>query len=65
MNCLQGFSYEESRDKHFEYCKDCNETVRIEMPKRGSFVKFHDGQDQFKVPFVTYADFESILKPTE
>ena len=40
MNCLQGFSYEESRNKHFEYCKD-NETIRIEMPKKGSFVKFH------------------------
>ena len=62
INCLQGFSYEGSRDKHVEYCKD-NEAVRIEMPKRGSFVKFHDGPNQFKVPFVMYADFEAILKP--
>ena len=31
MNYLQNFQYEESRDKHFEYCKD-NETIRIEMP---------------------------------
>ena len=43
LNCLQGFHSEESRDKHFEYCKD-NEAVRIEMPKEGSFVEFHDGQ---------------------
>ena len=35
MNFLQGFSYEESRDKDFEYCKD-NETVRIEMPRKNS-----------------------------
>ena len=35
------------------------------MPKEGSFVEFHDGQNQFKVPFVMYADFEAILKPTE
>ena len=46
MNCLQGFPTEISRDKRFEYCKD-NETVRIEMPKEDSFVKFHDGQYQF------------------
>ena len=62
MNCLQSFSLEESRDKHYEYCKD-NEIVRIEMPKEGSFVEFHDGQNQFKVPFVMYAGFEAILKP--
>ena len=30
LNCLQGFSLEESRDKHYEYCKN-NETVRIKM----------------------------------
>ena len=36
------------------------------MPKEGSFVEFHDGQNQFKVPFIVmYADFEAILKPTE
>ena len=35
------------------------------MPKEGSLVKFHDGQNQFKVPFLMYADFESILNPIE
>ena len=61
LNCLQGFHSELSRDRHYEYCKD-NEAVRIEMPKPGSFVKFHDGQNQFKVPFTIYADFEAILR---
>ena len=63
LNCLQGFHSEESRDKHFEYCKD-NEAVRIEVPKEGSFVEFHDGQNQFKVLFTMYSDFEAVLKPT-
>ena len=63
LNCLQGFHSETSRDNHFEYCKD-NEAVRIEMPKEGSFMEFHDWQNQFKVPFVMYGDFEAILKPT-
>ena len=62
LNCLQGFRSEESRDKHCNYCKD-NKAVRIEMPKRRSFIEFHDGQNQFKVPFMTYADFEAILRP--
>ena len=33
------------------------------MPKQGSTVEFKDGQNQFKVPFIMYADFESILEP--
>ena len=35
------------------------------MPKDGSFVEFHDGQNQFKVPFVMYLYFEAILKQTK
>ena len=62
INCLQGFHFEESRDKHFEYCED-NKTVRIDMPKEGSFIEFLNGQNQFKMPFAMYADFEAILKP--
>ena len=62
INCLQGFHSEESRDRHFEFCSD-NDAVRVEMPESGSVLKFHDGQYQFKVPFIMYADFESILQP--
>ena len=29
------------------------------------WLKFHDGQYQFKVPFMLYADFENILKPVD
>ena len=59
MNCLQGFTQESSRDQHQVYCEN-NESVRVEMPKQGSTVEFKDGQNQFKVPFIMYADFESI-----
>ena len=60
MNCLQ--TQESSRDQHQVYCED-NESVRVEMHKQGSTVEFKDGQNQFKVPFIMYADFESILEP--
>ena len=62
LNCLQGFHSEISRDKHDEYCKG-TEAVRIEMPRPGSFIKFHDEHNQFKVPFTMYTDFEAILRP--
>ena len=62
INCFQGFTQESSRDQNQVYCKD-NESVRVEMPKQGSTIEFKDGQNQFKVPFIMYTDFESILGP--
>ena len=62
VNCLQGFTQESSRDQHQVYCEN-NESVRVEMPKQGSTVEFKDGQNQFKVPFIMYTDFESIFEP--
>ena len=36
------------------------------MPnEKEKWLKFHDRQYQFKVPFMLYADFESILKPVD
>ena len=63
VNCLNGFESEIIGDDHYEYCKD-KDSVRVEMPtKDKSIVKYTDGQYQFKVPFVIYVDFESILVP--
>ena len=64
MNCLQGFTQELSRDQHQVYCED-NESVRVEMPKQDSTIEFKDRQNQFRVPFIMYADFESILEPMD
>ena len=64
LNCLQGFQSEETKDKHFEYCVD-HEAVRIDMLEENSFMRFHSGQYQFKVPFIIYADFEVILQSLE
>ena len=62
-NCLQGFTQEFSRDEHC-YCID-NKTVRVEMPSKGSTVEFYNGHNQFRVPFMMYADFEVILEPMQ
>ena len=63
-NCLQGFILESSRDRHYGYCND-NETVRVEMPKKGSTIEFYDGQNQFKVPSMMCVGFEAILNPIQ
>ena len=64
INCLQGFNEARSRDEHYVYCRS-NKAVRIEMPNVNPIVKYSDGQYQFKVPFMMYADFESILEPIQ
>ena len=64
MNCLHGFNTEISRDKHLNYCMN-NESVKVEMPHKNPIGQYSDGQYQFKVPFVMYADFESILEPIQ
>ena len=61
-NSLNGFESEIIRDEHYEYCRS-KDLVRVEMPTKNPIVKYTDGQYQFKVPFVIYADFESILVP--
>ena len=37
-------------------------TAKMSLGKE-KWLTFHYGQYQFKVPFMLYADFESILKP--
>ena len=46
------------------YCKS-NKAVKIETPIKKPIVEYSDGQYQFKVPFMMYADFESILEPIQ
>ena len=65
MNCLNGFWKASARDKHYEYCSS-NGHIKVNMPtEKEKWLKFHDGQYQFKVPFMLYADFGSILKPVD
>ena len=61
-NCLQAFTGEFSRDEHVRYCKN-NQVVPMEMPHRKPIVEYSNGQYQCKVPFIMYANFESILEP--
>ena len=65
MNCLNGFCTGSARDKHYEYCSSHGH-VKVNMSaEKEKWLKFHDGQYQFKVPFMLYSDFESILKPID
>ena len=65
INCLNGFWTDSARDKYYEYCSS-NGHVKVNIPtEKEKWLKFHDGPYQFKVPFILYEDFESILKPVD
>ena len=61
LNCFNTFSLEKSFKEHTEVCLS-NESVKIEMPKKGSCIEFNKHTKKLKVPFVIYADFESYTE---
>ncbi|XP_032458071.1 uncharacterized protein LOC100117886 [Nasonia vitripennis] len=63
--CLQIFYTEERLKMHESDCKNLND-CRINLPDcKNNILKFEDYSKSEKVPFVIYADFECLLKPTE
>ena len=62
--CLNPFWCEQSLNKHLEFCSN-HEAVKIEMPKKDSILKFKNYYNSEKVPFMIYADMESLLNPIQ
>ncbi|XP_044748775.1 uncharacterized protein LOC123309638 [Coccinella septempunctata] len=62
--CLHYFRSKEKLEKHSEDCAKINKTA-IKMPStERNILQFNNYQNKENVPFVIYADLESILKPT-
>ena len=61
FRCLNSFWTHKSLNKHLEYC-DNHEAVKINMPEKGTMLKFKNYHRGEKVPFIIYADFESCIK---
>ena len=59
--CLNPFNTQKALDKHEEYCSN-HVAVKINMPEKGTMLKFKNYHKGEKVPFVIYADFESCIK---
>ena len=66
IHCINVLSTGTARNKHYDYCVD-HYAIRIEMSlmEEDKYVKYHNRQIQFRVPFIMYTDFESILQPLE
>ena len=61
LRCLNPFWCQESLNRHKEYCAEY-EAVKIELPKKGTMLKFKNYHRSEKVPFIVFADFECCIK---
>ena len=61
LRCLNPFWSQKSLNKHQEYCIEY-EGVKIELPEKGTMLKFKNYHKSEKVPFIVYTDFESYIK---
>ena len=48
--------------KHIEYCIVLTKCQSIKMPVEGETTKFRSFRETVKIPFVIYADLESLLE---
>ena len=65
--CLMGFSKREILAEHEKHCEGIEgKPTRIEMPNEDNKdLYFKNYQNQQKVPYVIYADFESLYTNKE
>ena len=60
--CLNYFGSQKVLDTHSELCRE-HEAVREKLPPADTFLSFKNHNRKMDLPFVIYADFESVLKP--
>ena len=65
LHCLHSCVSEKTLEKHKETCLEVNGVQASRLPKEGTKIKFKNHRNSMPVPFVIYADFESILVPEE
>ena len=64
LNCFNSFNSPKALETHKKYCYE-NESVKINMPPPGTFLRFKNFLHSEKAPFAVYADFESLIKPMD
>jgi len=62
--CLRGYRKIDSLYRHNEYCSQ-HDAQKVELPKPNTMLKFKNYNRSMRMPFVVYADFESLVKPID
>ena len=60
--CINPFKTEQALKEHEKHCTN-EECVNLKMPNPGSTISFKNIERMGRVPFIIYADIESLLKP--
>ena len=64
-HCITAFGTEDLLIKHEEYCRE-HDCVKTTFPKPGeNILKFNNLQNAIECPIKIFADFESLLEPTD
>ena len=62
LNCFHSYRTENKLKQHESVCKNCDHCY-VEMPKKDNKIrKYNPGEKSMKVPFIIYADLESLLE---
>ena len=61
LNCLHSYTTKNRLKKHKKVCEN-HEYCKLEMPKKGSVLKYVPGEKSVMTPFIIYADLQSILE---
>ena len=61
LNCFNSFKTPKALETHKKYCYE-NESVKLNMPQQGTFLRFNKFHHSEKAPFAIDADFESLIK---
>ena len=62
LNCFQSYTTENKLKKHKKVCEN-HVYCHVEMPEEDNkTLKYNQGEKSMKVPFIIYADLESLLE---
>ena len=61
LNCFCSYRTENKLKKHKKVCEN-HDYCYVEMPKEDKILKYNHGEKYMKVPFIIYADLESLLE---
>ena len=62
LNCFQSYTTENKLKKHKKICEN-HDYCYVEMPEEGNkILKYNQREKSMKVPFIIYADLESLLE---
>ena len=62
LNCFQSYTTENKLKKHKKVCEDHDYCYAEKSEEDNKILKYNHGEKSMKLPFIIYADLESLLE---